>query len=279
MDYLDRKSAPLTDGEWARVDQAVVETARTMLVARRVIDVLGPMGSGVYSIPYSVFSGKSPTGIDMVGETEEFVVEASHRATVNLPMLYKDFKIMWRDVEADRHLGLPLDVSTAAVAANYVAVQEDSLIFNGNAELGHAGLFNVAGRRTQKMSDWSETGAALADVVKAVGALSEAGHYGPYAMVVSPMLFGKLVRVFGNTGMLELDQVKAILTGGVHYSNVISGNKAVVLATGTQNLNLAIGQDMATAYMGATNMNHVFRVLETAALLVRRPDAICTLEG
>ena len=39
MDYLDRKSAPLTDGEWARVDQAVVETARTMLVARRVIDV------------------------------------------------------------------------------------------------------------------------------------------------------------------------------------------------------------------------------------------------
>ena len=79
--------------------------------------------------------------------------------------------------------------------------------------------------------------------------------------------------------MLELDQVKAILTGGVHYSNVISGNKAVVLATGTQNLNLAIGQDMATAYMGATNMNHVFRVLETAALLVRRPDAICTLEG
>lgn len=278
MDFLDRKSAPLTDSEWNRLDEAVVTTAGRMLVGRRVIEVLGPLGSGVYSIPYSVFSDKSPTGIDMVGEEADFVVEATKRATVNLPILYKDFKIMWRDVEADRHLGLPLDVSTAAVAANYVAVQEDHLIFNGNAELGHDGLFNVKGRLTVPISNWDETGSALADVVKAVGALSEAGHYGPYAMVVSPKLFGRMVRVFGNTGMLELDQVKAIISGGVHYSNVIEGSKAVIVATGTQNLNLAIGQDLATAYMGPTNMNHVFRVMETVALLVRRPDAICTIE-
>lgn len=278
VDFLDRNAAPLTEGEWKRIDEAVVSTARRTLVARRIIDVLGPLGSGVYSIPYSVFSGKSPTGIDMVGENEDFVVEASCRATINLPILYKDFKIMWRDVEADRHLGLPIDVSTAAVAGNFVAVQEDHLIFNGNTELGHDGLFTVKGRQTVAISDWEETGAALADVVKAVGALSQAGHYGPYAMVVSPILFGRMVRVFGNTGMLELDQVKALVTGGVHYSNVISGSRAVVVATGSQNLNLALGQDMITAYMGPTSMNHVFRVLETAALLVRRPDAICTIE-
>lgn len=278
MDFLDRKAAPLTDGEWSRIDEAVVSTARRTLVGRKIIDVLGPLGSGVYSIPYSVFSGKSSTGIDMVGENEDFMVEASHRATINLPMLYKDFKIMWRDVEADRHLGLPIDVSTAAVASNFVAVQEDNLIFNGNAELGHQGLFTAAGRQTLAISDWNEVGSALADVVKAVGALSEAGHYGPYAMVVSPILYGRMVRVFGNTGMLELDQVKALITGGVYYSNVISGAKAVVVATGSQNLNLAVGQDMVTSYMGPTNMNHVFRVLETIALLVRRPDAICTIE-
>ncbi|MCX7781215.1 MAG: bacteriocin family protein [Negativicutes bacterium] len=278
MDFLDRKAAPLTAEEWSRLDNAVVNTARSMLVGRRVMEILGPLGSGVYSIPYSIFSGKSATGIDMVGENEDFVVEPSRRATINLPILYKDFKIMWRDVEGDRHLGLPLDVSAAAVAANYVAVQEDNLIFNGNKELGHEGLFTVKGRLAVKAGNWEETGAALGDVVKAVGALSEAGHYGPYAMVVSPALYGRMVRVYGNTGMLELDQVKAIISGGVHYSNVISGNKAVVLATGAQNVSLAVGQDMVTAYMGPTNMNHVFRVLETIALLVRRPDAICTIE-
>ncbi|VBB09423.1 encapsulating protein for peroxidase [Lucifera butyrica] len=278
MDYLDRNAAPLTAEEWSRVDGAIVDTARQILVGRRIVEVLGPLGSGVYSMPYSVFSAKNATGIDMLGETDEYVVEASSRATINLPMLYKDFKIMWRDVEADRHLGLPLDVSTAAVAANFVAVQEDNLIFNGNADLGHQGLFTAQGRLTLKISDWSEPGTALNDVVKAVGALSEAGHYGPYAMVVSPVLFGRMVRVFGNTGMLELDQVKALITGGVFYSNVIRGEKAVVLATGSQNINLAVGQDLTTAYMGPVNMNHLFRVLETAALLIRRPNAICTVE-
>jgi len=278
MDILDRQSAPLTPEEWARIDEAVVNTARSMLVGRRVIGILGPLGPGVYSMPYSVFSGKTQAGVDMIGEKEDMAVEPDRRATINLPILYKDFKILWRDVEADRHLGIPLDVSTAAVAANFVAVQEDSLIFNGHGELGHEGIFTASGRLTVHMSGWDKSGNALSDAVKAAGALAAAGHYGPYAMVVSPVLFGSMIRVYGNTGMLELDQVKALMTGGVHYSNVISGKKAAVIALGPQNLNLAIGQDMTTGYLGPFNMNHVCRVLETAALLIRRPDAICTIE-
>ncbi len=279
MEFLDRNAAPLTSEEWNRVDAAVVSTARQILVGRRVVEVLGPLGSGVYSVPYSVFSGKSSAGIDMIGDTEDFIVEASRRDMATLPMLYKDFKVMWRDVEADRHLGLPLDVSTASVAANFVAVQEDNLIFNGSKELGHAGLMNVKGRQTVALTDWEQPGAALSDIVKATGALSHAGHYGPYALVVSPELYGKMVRVLPNTGMLELDQVKALVSGGVHYSNVLGGKKAVLLAIGSHNVSLAIGQDMITAYLGATSMNHSFRVMETVALLVRRPEAICTLEG
>jgi len=278
MDILDRQSAPLTPEEWARIDEAVVNTARSMLVGRRVISILGPLGAGVYSMPYSVFSGKTQAGVDMIGEKEDMAVEPDRRATINLPILYKDFKILWRDVEADRHLGIPLDVSTAAVAANFVAVQEDSLIFNGNSDLGHEGVFTASGRLTVPMASWDKSGNALADAVKAAGALAAAGHYGPYAMVVSPVLFGSMVRVYGNTGMLELDQVKALMTGGVQYTNVIAGKKAAVIALGPQNLNLAIGQDMSSGYMGPVNMNHVFRVLETAALLIRRPDAICTIE-
>lgn len=278
MDILDRQAAPLTPEEWIRIDEAVVNTARSMLVGRRVIGILGPLGPGVYSMPYSVFSGKTQAGVDMIGEKEDMAVEPDRRATINLPILYKDFKILWRDVEADRHLGIPLDVSTAAVAANFVAVQEDGLIFNGNSDLGHEGIFTASGRLTLPMSGWDKSGNALADAVKAAGALAAAGHYGPYAMVVSPILFGSMVRVYGNTGMLELDQVKALMTGGVHYSNVIAGKKAAVIALGPQNLNLAVGQDMTTGYLGPVNMNHVFRVLETAALLIRRPDAICTIE-
>jgi uncharacterized linocin/CFP29 family protein len=278
MDFLDRKSAPLSGEEWHRIDEAVIETARRMLVGRRVLPILGPLGAGVYCLPYSVFSGKTQAGVDMTGEKEDFVVAADRRVTINLPILYKDFKIVWRDVEADQHLGIPLDASSAAVAASFVATQEDNLIFNGNSELGHEGIFSASGRLTVPISNWEKSGSALADAVQATGALAAAGHYGPYAMVVSPVLFGNMVRVYGNTGMLELDQVKALISGGVHYSNVIPGKKATVISLGQQNLNLAIGQDMVTGYTGPVNMNHLFRVMETLALLIRRPDAICTIE-
>jgi uncharacterized linocin/CFP29 family protein len=278
MEFLDRKSAPFTGEEWSRIDEAVVSTARSLLVGRRFINVLGPLGPGVYTMPYSIFSGRTPAGIDMSGDDDRFIVQAEGRATINLPLLYKDFKIVWRDVEADRHLGIPLDVSAAAVAANDVAVQEDNLIFNGSKDLGQEGLLTAGKRQKLKIGNWDETGAALADAVKACGALAEAGHYGPYAMVVSPKLFGRMVRVYDNTGRLELEQVKALVGGGVHYSNAISGNKAVAVATGSRNLELAVGQDLVTGFLGPESLNHQFRVLETAALLIRRQDAICTIE-
>jgi uncharacterized linocin/CFP29 family protein len=85
MDILDRDSAPLTETEWSKIDEAVVNTARRMLVGRRVIEVLGPMGPGVYTIPYSIFSGTSSTGIDMVGEQDDFIVAPSSRATTSVP--------------------------------------------------------------------------------------------------------------------------------------------------------------------------------------------------
>ncbi|MBE0597432.1 MAG: bacteriocin family protein [Desulfuromonadales bacterium] len=278
MDILDRSSAPLTGEEWERLDEAVVKTARNMLVGRKMIEVLGPIGPGVYSMPYATFSGRKSAGIDMIGDREDLIVEADRRITVNLPMIFKDFKIFWRDVEADRHQGLPLDVSTAAVAAAEVAVQEDDLIFNGHEKLGHQGLLNAEGRLSVGLGNWEEGGGALADAVQAVNALTTAGHYGPYAMAVNPFLYGQTVRVYGNTGMLELDQVKALLRGNIYPSAAIKERRAVVVATGMQNLNLAIGQDLITAYTAAESMNHLFRVFETLALLVRRADAICTIE-
>lgn len=278
MDILDRKSAPLTGEEWQRIDEAVVVTARNMLVGRKIVEVLGPLGPGVYSLPYSIFSGRQEAGVDMIGDRDDLVAAAQKRETINLPVLFKDFKIFWRDVEADRHLGIPLDVSVAAVAAADVVVQEDDLIFNGSSELGHKGLLTVEGRLKVKKGDWKDGGNPLADTVKAVNALTEAGHYGPYAMAVSPFLYGQMVRVYGSTGMLELDQIKALLRGKVYPSSAIQGNKAVVIASGIQNLNLAIGQDLVTGYTSSENMNHIFRVFETIALLVRRADAICTIE-
>jgi len=45
------------------------------------------------------------------------------------------------------------------------------------------------------------------------------------------------------------------------------------------NFDLVIGQDLIVAYEGSEGLDHAFSVLETLALRVKRPGAICRLEG
>ena len=278
MDILDRESAPLNAAEWKALDEAVIGAVRQTVVGRRMIELQGPLGSGVYTVPYSVYgNGPAPVGMDLTGDQEAYIVSASARKTVELPVLYQDFKLMWRDIQSDRKLGVPFDTSAAAVTATYIANQEDRLIFQGDAVMGLEGLLTAEGRLTLAMNDWTKAGAALSDVVKAVSELAAHGHLGPYALAVSPALYGQLIRAYANTGLLELDQVKALVADGIYVSNALGAKQAVVVETGARNMSLAVGQDVAIAYLGPVNMNHLFRVMETAVLVIRRPSAICTI--
>lgn len=278
MDILDRDSAPLSAVEWRELDEAVIDVVRKTVVGRRMIELQGPLGSGIYTMPYSVFdSAASPVGMDLTGDQEAYVVSANARKTLELPVLYQDFKLMWRNIETDRKLGVPFDVSAAAVTAGYLARQEDKLIFQGDTALRLEGLLTAEGRLSLAMGDWQTAGAALADVVKAVAELTAHGHLGPYALAVSPALYGQLIRAYENTGLLELEQIKAIVTDGVYATPALGPKQAVVVETGARNMSLVVGQDVSIAYLGPVNMNHLFRVMETAALVIRRPSSICTI--
>jgi hypothetical protein len=40
-----------------------------------------------------------------------------------------------------------------------------------------------------------------------------------------------------------------------------------------------VAQDLITAFLETSKMNHYFRVFEILALRIKRPAAICTIEG
>lgn len=48
----------------------------------------------------------------------------------------------------------------------------------------------------------------------------------------------------------------------------------LLVALGPQNLDLALGLDLSVAFVETTRMSHVFRVLETASLRIKRVGAI-----
>lgn len=276
-DLLARSEAPLTSAEWEVIDKAVVRAASRQLVARRFIEVFGPLGAGIQNVNFNTFGGTDTAKIDMLGTGEAAPVEPIERVHEEIPLIYKDFILLWRDMETSRRLELPLDIAAAAAAAAFVAEKEDQLIFNGDRGLGLQGLLTAEGRNSVDVHDWDDPGAAFGDVVAAIQRLVEAGFFGPYAVAVSPRRFAQMHRVYANTGVLEVNHIRDIATSGVFQSAAIA-DYGLVLSTGVQNLDIAIAQDIVTAYLGPENLNHPFRVLESLVLRIKRPGAICALE-
>jgi uncharacterized linocin/CFP29 family protein len=278
VDYLQRDQAPLTADEWPILDRAVVRTAQSSLVGRRFISLAGPFGAGVQVVPHDILGDPGRAPIDLLGNDDMAAIGVTERVFLPLPLIYQDFWVHWRDLAGSRQLGLPLDMGKAAAAAATAAAAEDRLIFDGHQAPELPGLRTARGRHTLPMSDWGSMGRAFADVVEGVRVLTAAGFTGPYALVVSPRLYAELNRIFNNTGVLELEQVEKLARSGVYAAAALPEPSALLVDNGADNLDLAIGLDLSTAYVESTNLNHHFRVVESLVLRIRRPGAICTFE-
>lgn len=265
---LEREGTPLSPDQWRQIDEAVVSSARRVLVGRQFIPVAGPFGLGAQVLPHDTYS--EPRDV-----SEPYRVAG--RTFREVPMLHRDFEIDARDLETAAQYNLPLDTGAAVAAALACAAAEDHMVFHGRPDLGLPGLLTGEGTLRLTLGDWSASGAAFADTVQAVAALAGAGHPGPYALAVGPARWAALHRMLANAGVLEADQVRHLLGGGVYQTPALGPGQAVLVATGAHNLDLAVAQDLAAAYLETSRLVHTVRVLESLVLRIKRPGAIAVL--
>jgi len=276
MDLLARTDAPLSEQEWERIDEAVRSAARANLVGRRFISLYGPLGLGTPVAWVDRLEGVTAGTVSACCAEDAAAVTPGERRLLTLELLYKDFKLMWRDIAASRELQLPLDVTAASAAAAMLARAEDHLIFHGTE--ANPGIMTVDGRQTLSLAaGLEEPGSGLASVAEARSLLVERGALGPYALVLAPDLYAKLLRIPDRGGRLELELVQSVASAGVLQSPALEKGTGVLVSTGPDVLDLAVGGDIQVAFKGAEDMNLPFRILETLALRIRRPEGICVL--
>jgi len=263
--------------DWEKMQRAVHETVERNLVGRKFVEVYGPLGTGVQCVPLDTYAIPSWASVDTLGDGGD-AIHTLKRDIAHIPLVYKDFWLYYRDIEASKKCETPLDISAAVGAAVAAAAREDDLIFNGMPEMGMTGLLNANGRNVLKLSDWSVIGNGFQDVVSAVEKLRGLGFAPPYALVVSPRLYALLHKVYERTGKLEIDGVKELVKGGVHQSPVFKKDVALVVAVGRQNLDLAVGTNFKVEYWGPQDLNHRFRVAGSSVLRIKCSQALCTLE-
>lgn len=270
MDYLAREGAPLSSDIWEKIDAAVIDNAKKHLVCRRFLSLYGPLGAGTYAV-----------AVDSADKDEEFangVGRITGRRMVELPQLYQDFALLWRDMEDAQKQGYPLDLSAAAAAAQRSAKQEDDLILFGNQALGAEGLFNTTGAFKIKRGDWSQGEDAYKDVAHGISYLSSNSMLGRYALVLSPEIYLQLQRLQPNVGLLELDRIAKLVDGRVYPAGSYGAGKAALVCAEPQYMDLAVGADLSVGYLEQKEFNHYFRIMETAALRVKQPKAIVIFE-
>ena len=270
MDYLSRDSAPFPEDLWNRIDSAVVDSARRNLVGRRFLTLFGPIGAGAQSI-----------NIDSRDKTEDFddgVVRTTGRSYAEIPQIYDDFFLLWRDIEASDKADYPVDLASAMSAAESVARREDKLIFFGNQALGVSGIMNAPGANKVKRGDWKTGENAFSDIAKGITILDEKGFLGNYALILSPDLYLDLQRIQPGTGLMEIDRVSKMVDGRLLRANVLGVKKAALVCCEPQYMDLVVGIDMTTAYLELTDLNHHMRVLETVLPRIKRQDAIVIFE-
>ncbi len=248
-EYLMRDAAPLSDKEWQAVDSLVVKIARDFLVGRRFLDLVGPFGAGMEIVPVGV---------------------GDARKHIPLSVIEQSFTLHWRDIEASRKLGVPVELGAAARAAMACARMEDESVLGG--------LWDAA-EKSVPVAEWGKAEGPLQSVVAATELLFEDGFSGPYALVMSPDLYTQTQRVSHGMGRMVSKLIADVAEGGMFRSQLLGESQGMVLALGAFNFDLVVGQDLITAYEGNEGLDHNFRILETIALRVKRAGAICKLEG
>lgn len=271
MSYLSRENSGLAPELWKEIDSVVVAAAGRALTGRRFLHVFGPLGPGAQSI-----------AVDAAGETEEVpedgLITTRGRKFVEIPAVYEDFTLSARDLEYSKKQGIPVDLSNAKRTAEACARREDRLIYFGSEKLGYEGLLTAPGVYKIKRSDWSAGENAFSDIASAVASFTSKGIYGSYALAVSPDLYYLLQRIQPGTGLLEIDRIAKLVSGGVLNAPALGAGKALLVCSEPENMDLVIGQDLAAAYLEQKELNHSFRLLETILLRIKNKDAIAVFE-
>lgn len=254
-----------------------VEEGLTSKIADKVREYADKIRKFRHYIPVTyVGRGVENVLVEVVDTTGD-VIKTKHLKYLPMHEISVEFNVKVRTLDYLSKAGLELELPTASNAAVKLALQEDSFVLEGKADLGIPGLLTCEGSLKTPVSDWSEPGSAVEEVAKAVKAMLNEGVAPPYVLFLSPGRYSKLLRYHERAGVLELGRVKALVSDVVQIPQ-LSDDVAVIVSTNKHYIDLVVAADTVVDYIGPEADEHKYRVWETLTLRVKNPKAINVLK-
>lgn len=284
----------LTTEEITYIEEKITETIRPQLIGRRLMPLIKLPGAGVKTYKYYLEYDMSEALISMTGEGESQDRVEKGEETIKVPIISKGYTLHFRDILAHRTVGGDLNTQHAENAARKVAEDEDRLILTG--ELGSVANFPALGIQglmtaTGKLGGGAVGGAwptnCVANVSVAKQALRAQGHYGPYRLVVPPVLYGYLEGLIGTTDKWYFQAIGELIGGveNILISNNLwatdgaSRDSALLVSCEEGNFGLCVGEELQHFDYPLKSKNIYAEVWEAVAPVIKRPKAIYEIDG
>jgi uncharacterized linocin/CFP29 family protein len=280
-------TARLTDEELIYIDNRIVEAVRPGLIGRRLFPIFTLPHAGFLTVRGYKRTDMSTARISLNGQGKNKDRSIKTAFDITVPVIHKEFAIDWRDLEASRNGGLPIDTSDAETASRKCGDEEDKLLLSGEYSgwpaLGVEGLATATGRNT-KASAGAWPANALADLSAAIGELEADGHMGPYAAVLRSSWAAKLRAVVTNTATKWIEVIRDLFQAGIYvsdnlYTSAAATTIGLAVEPSQENFELVVGKDLSLFSQQDEDMNLQCKVFEVVAPRIKRPTSICELTG
>ncbi|MCS7122173.1 MAG: encapsulin [Archaeoglobaceae archaeon] len=195
--------------------------------------------------------------VDVIGLQDGVrVLEHVYKA---IPLLTEKFYVGIRELTDGSY-----DVALAAKAGEILVRREEKLVVD---EM-------ISNRKVVKVPSW-EGDDALNSIMSALSEVSKVSS-GPFAIIINPERFSKLLKVHEKSGKMLIEILKEIFRGGI----IVTPNteKAIVFANTPSVLDVVVGQEIDLKELGPEGEQIAFLVSEALTVRVKNPSAIVVLE-
>lgn len=235
MNNLFRELAPVSAPAWQEIENEARRTLKTMLAARRIVDLIGPQGR----VTAAVGTGRTvPISAPTSG-----AVEARLRQVQPLVEMRAPFELARSELEAIERGARDANLDPVVAAARKIAIAEDAAIFHGYPAANIRGICEARAGAVLSLGDDFATYPGV--VTSAVNRLRDAGVEGPYAVALSERCYTGLTETT-KEGYPVLEHVRRVVEGPIVWAPGLVG--AVVVSLRGGDFELSVGQDFSIGY-------------------------------
>lgn len=264
MNNLHRELAPISDAAWAEIEAEARRTFTGNVAARRVVDLVGPVGQTLSAIGTGHLHQLESPGNGVLARSRQVQPIVEFR----VPFVVRRHAV--DDVERGAR---DSDWQAVKDAARQIAFAEDQAVFDGFASAGISGIratcSNPALTLPADVIDYPNV------VSQALSALRLVGVDGPYSLLLSADAYTAVAETTDHGYPIREHINRVIGDGEIIWAPAIAG--AFLLSTRGGDYELHLGQDLSIGYLSHDADSIELYLQESLTAFVQTSEAAVVL--